>query len=1343
MASLQRTKQPGDMVTKRQIRGAILPWEKQLIDTLGLTLEEYQWYANAVANYRPERDPAYDHVPDVVCTGFETFLVTTIVGSALSVASSALAPKPKLPKQSDPGQQQNGGDLTGVSVNVENRFTNIDGFTSVQPLARLGESMQLVFANRQGQYGGVRVETKLLWSQLLSKGDGQELLALFLANGGELAAQPDFDGMAIGDSLLRGYLSDKLAMYFRNGNVSNRITENDKKAGNLKPRNFDPFNTELRVNDNMQPIFSGTRIPSTMTIFGISEPLRNAQDFALPFKRVRVVLPPYTGGNNAEALKEYVKVEQSFNRSKDERNKILCKYASRTGLNTVVRSNGTTIFADNQRNKDVIVQPGDLIKFEVYGANSSNDFRDSGNSDVKSKENGIRAAVDDKIIVGESYLVGSVEAICSAESTPAPWNDGLHKTFTFKAVTAGQVRINHEGLIIHGPDFGGEILADRINYAYGPTLCKLAIANIVTTRKLTQVEIGIKSQVFKRFNGIANFGGIPPDAVMDEIEAGGGTYNVGSFSDYGLRYSFFRVEIKEKGTNEWFSLLMRPGLVFCVKGRSPVNQFNFIRIAFRNTEAQYGSTYVQYEIRFKPISGGEYTTYLAGYNDYVFVLDCRTGSPQQYAVMDQKSNNFVVSFRGSVQKIPIDLATNPNMFYGPAYATRIGGGTVSSINTTTFKTNTALASGVFSTAGGSGSGLTVRVSSTKSAAGAPSATAGGGLQDKWFHLYTLSAPTPTYEGQTHGPWGAIFNNIDLSNGVIDAKQSVQINFVLKSVFGSNPSNGYSSGQKWFNSYYWVAQITNGNLTVITATAGAPGGTYIIPKSTGASYASNTDQNAVIVLAYPPASFDGQIQVSAGGSGYKENESFTVNNTGITMPLLKINLVSTATVQGIRYAEPFDAVADVYVYDQQEGSHENGPEHEIVYVNEQRENFARDFYGSNIAYGPTYSNMTLLGLQLRSGKEWNNFNNFTYYAKKGCKVKKFIRDDGSTDGYGSGSNILGASNLFPEILAHLILTSRSALSYLIDLPGFQEACKVCIANNLYWDGVISAPVNVREWGFQNAQYFFLDLLVSGGKLSLQPTFPVDLSQGINGYTLNGAYNRKPKVSALFTDGNIIEDSLSVNWYPSEQRIAPEIIVTLRDEVENGFAETRNIWVKLKTSVEPPSEAIDFTGFCGNRTHAIQFAKLIIQMRSQITHVITFKTLPTGLGIAPGQYFKVSSQARHIEQFQNGYVLNDGTVVSSGAMGAGSYSVYFWRSGLAEVQTKTMVINANGLTAPEFANGVFTQYTETTNSYMYKAELIVYDEDGMVEISGSHVPLTADGKITYLNLNDDLFYVQNEQ
>jgi hypothetical protein len=317
--------------------------------------------------------------------------------------------------------------------------------------------------------------------------------------------------------------------------------------------------------------------------------------------------------------------------------------------------------------------------------------------------------------------------------------------------------------------------------------------------------------------------------------------------------------------------------------------------------------------------------------------------------------------------------------------------------------------------------------------------------------------------------------------------------------------------------------------------------------------------------------------------------------------------------------------------------------------------------------------------------------------------------------------------------------------MIDWDGFGEGCKVCLANNFYWDGVLSAPVNIRDWGHENAQYFFLDFMVLGGKLSLQPTFPVVKGTDLAGYTLGGAYDRKPVISALFTDGNIIEDSLSVNWYPAEQRKSPQVLITMRDEVVNGFAETRNILVKRDdpTNPNPQVEAVDFTGFCTSADHAIQFAKLLINMRYHITHVISFKTLPSGLALQPGQYFRVSSQARHIERFQNGYVLGDGTVVSSSPMAAGTYTVYFWRSSMTQVEERSMAIGADGKTTPEFAGSVFTQYSASTSNRLYKAEMIAYDEEGMVEITGSHVPLEADGKITYLNMDAALFEVQNEQ
>ena len=1342
MASLQRTNQQGGMVVGRQIRGAILPWEKQLIDTLGLTIEEYNWYANEVANYRPERDPAYDIVPHVVCDPITVSIVTTVVGIGLSVAASAMAPKPKLPKQTDPAQQQQqqqeqrGADVIGVSVTGSNRFTNVDGFTSVQPLARLGESMQLVFANRRNNYGGVRVETKLLWSQLLSQGDGQELLAIFLANGGELAAQPDFDGMGIGDSLLRGYQASKLAVYFRNGgplakriDINNRIVPPNVNAADLlQPRNTnDVFLAELKTNNNMQPIFSGVRIPSTMTTFGISEPLRNAQGFKLPYKRLRE--------DNAE------------------RYKIESLFAARTGIMRVEGQPDPP--SQRWENRDVVV--GDIIEFVVFGENSKDMFSGFGSNDIFAKENNYRQSVDDTIIKGETYLVGGAEAVCIYESSDELWTIIKPKTFKFKVLDVGRTRVVSVGLTNHLPDWRQENLGAFNNPSYGPTLTKLAIAHFTTTRKLNQVEIGIKSQVYKRFTGISNFAGIPDYNTLYNIEKTGANYIVGAYSEYGLRYSFFRLEIREKGGTGYVRLVNQAGGIFAVKGRTPVSQFNFIRVAFPSIKKQY-------EIRFRPVSGGEYLANQFQGGNPLCVLDSRTGSLQEYTVQDSTLGSFQVSFKGHLEKITQGTATNEVMFHGGKPIQ----GLVTGFTPIAYSANNALNATTFATTGsGSGSGLTVRVESFPKPDFSPSGTVLVGMATRWLHMGIMGAPEPTSEGQTYTA-DVQFANVTPIPGGGNGTHFIIVRLTLRATslatygyfgngYGIRIANGYpyDDDEGWGKPFLWVNQNLASSIVTIIGDSSSydesasnnnftpPNGEYTVSKPNGFATPYNGTILTRIYVTYAAlTTYIAKLSVVNGGAGYKVNDRITVVSNTINLPQITITDVASPDIAQ-RFEEPFDAIADVYMNDGQEGSHETGPEHQIVYVNEQRQNFLT-FNNNTVSYAPKYEKMTLLGLQLRSGKEWSSFNNFTYYAKQGCKIRKIINDANGNTYDVTSTAVEAASNLYPEILYHLVATSSLMPTTMIDWDGFAEGCKVCLANNFYWDGVLSAPVNIRDWGHENAQYFFLDFMVLGGKLSLQPTFPVVKGSALSGYTLAGAYNRKPVISALFTDGNIIEDSLSVNWYPAEQRKAPQILVTLRDEVENGFAETRNILVSRVGTDNPQVEAIDFTGFCTSADHAIQFAKLLINIRFHVTHVIAFKTLPSGLALQPGQYFRVSSQARHVERFQNGYVLEDGTVVSSNPMAAGTYTVYFWRSGMPEVEERSMVIGATGKTTPEFANSVFTEYNDTTSNRLYKAEQIAYDEEGMVEITGSHVPLMPDdGRITYLNMDDALFTVQNEQ
>jgi len=1337
MAPLQRTNQPGDMVTSRQIRSAILPWEKQLIDTLGLTIEEYNWYANEVANHRPERDAAYDHVPHVVCDPITVGIVTTVVGAGLSFAAQALAPKPKLPRQSDPGQEQSEGrQITGASVNADNRFTNVDGFTSVQPLARLGEVMPLVFANRQEfygkYYGGVRVETKLIWSQLLSQGDGQELLALFLASAGQLAAAstPEFKGFAIGDSLLRGYQENKFAVYFQRGQPGEgRITTADKIAGGLSARGQDVFQAELG-NEGLKPLFSGVRIPTTMTQFGTSEPLRNGQTWRLPYKRVRVVVPTqvYTGTLDLASINRQIEIwtkeNQTVALAKLEKAKIESAYACRTGI---IRVNGSGANGDFE---DRVVSPGSIVEFLISGSSYNGDWGQFGTQDIQAKDDNYRQSCDDVLIVGETYLISGAEAVCTGSSPQSQlWTPGSgDKIYFFKVLIEGRVRIVSESLINSGRN---------VNPTQGPTISKLTIANITTTRKLNQVEIGIKSQVWKRFTGMANFAGRPNEQALQEIERGGNTFNIGSYNEYGLRYSIFRLQIREKGTDNWITLDPQTGAPFCVKGRTPIDQFNFIRIKFADSTKQY-------EIRLRPLSGGGFLTNGLPSGNALCVLDARSGEMQTHTV-----NNFTISYLGFREKLTVENSTNNVFFVGGKAAI----GNVESLNSSQYSTDGFMGVTTLNTTtlSGSGSGLTVRVYANASETEAPIGAVITGMSTRWLHMDVLGAPYPGGLGQTYTADATFYHptarEYEESSNSFGGRMFIRVRMTLR----TEPVDDFGQGYTGYPYMWRNSNLAGTIVTIVDSSRTLISGAYELNKPSNSETPPNGTVKASINVTAGASIWLAQLQVVNGGSGYKPGDAVQAVGSPVTLPVLRVG--SIRSFADVANEEQFDAVGDVYYHDQQEGSHQNGPEHQIVYVNEQRENFKS---GANNPerFTPQYDRMAMIGLQLRSGKEWSDFSNLTYYAKQGRETVRMIDPvAGTTTGYSPTSGIIGPTHLFPEILRALLRSPLVGANKLIpesmiDWPGFQEACKVCIANQWFWDGVLASPVNIREWAYENAAYFFLDFLVLGGKLSLQPTFPVSPTQGLQGYTLSGAYDRLPTISALFTDGNIIEDSLEVSWYPAEQRLAPQVLITLRDEVEDGFAETRNILVRLAESQQTdsesaPVEAVDFTGFCTSADHAVDFAKLLIQTRRYVTHTVTFKTFPEGLALAPGAYFKLASQARHVDQFQNGYVLDDGRVVTSSEL-TGSNTVYWWRSGMLAVETGTMTIDGNGyVTDNKFAGAVFTVYANAQSARVYKAELISYDEEGMVEITGSHVPQEPSGKITYLNLAESLFEVQNEQ
>ena len=81
-------------------RPVLLPFEKQLAATIGVTEDEYILFKKEVERKSRVRPAAYAHIPDIRNEPTTTaILVNLAIGLVLTGVSVLLAPKPKAPNQ--------------------------------------------------------------------------------------------------------------------------------------------------------------------------------------------------------------------------------------------------------------------------------------------------------------------------------------------------------------------------------------------------------------------------------------------------------------------------------------------------------------------------------------------------------------------------------------------------------------------------------------------------------------------------------------------------------------------------------------------------------------------------------------------------------------------------------------------------------------------------------------------------------------------------------------------------------------------------------------------------------------------------------------------------------------------------------------------------------------------------------------------------------------------------------------------------------------------------------------------------------------------------------------------
>jgi hypothetical protein len=635
------------------LRLPLLPFERELIQQLGCTEEEYRRFATEAYRRARIRPAEYDHIPDIqngpavvvagvalttsagALTAIGSVLVSLAVGLVLSGVSLLLAPKPRQPGQATSRQL---ADRTG-----SDRFSSTSGFDSLAELANYGDPVPIIFGQYTGRSGGILAAPRLVWSRAFSYGSQQGVKMLFVVGEqglGEGIERPDINGIFLGNTALDVIYSHNFAFYWkRNSNTFNRVkaanlaygTRGSQAAGDTQIDD-DVFVTQT-IEGQGQPGFCHVYTPSANVQFGAYSPIPNGTDYRVNWRLVPI--PNVEDGNpdpKNQRLLARIKIAGNYGlwmpgKGETLRNELRRQgqkgvgrgYGRRMGINSL---NGVGVTSGERQVRQAAV--GDTATFTIASGELPENFyfipgQEGGTqtADINSQITSSRRVADEMLQVGETVMIGRTVWVVESRAIPE-WQGKEWQAITLRCVEIFGSGIGSSiGLIsnrmitrgIYSDDLGATAADVETGASTGGLglhagagfypLLRVAFGLVRNTRECEVTEIGIRSQVWNRASGLCNFSGLPAVSAFREAEKEKVAIESGTMTLYLKRTSVWTIWLRPSGTdasgNEytWASL----GEQFCVTGESPQFQFNFIRI----THPQLG----RYEFKMVPKTGAD------------------------------------------------------------------------------------------------------------------------------------------------------------------------------------------------------------------------------------------------------------------------------------------------------------------------------------------------------------------------------------------------------------------------------------------------------------------------------------------------------------------------------------------------------------------------------------------------------------------------------------------------------------------------------------------------------------------------------------------------------------------
>jgi hypothetical protein len=1278
-------------------RPKLLPQDRYLAHLLGITEEEFQQFrAYAI-------EDAAAQPPPVAVAGVETLATVALVSSLLSVGFTIAASFFK-PKPTEPGRLV-ARDRSLSDTTRSGRFAPRYGIEAGQDVLGLGETIPVVYALREAigdtLYGGVRFNSPMLWSQILSMGSSQMLRAIFMVGEG-LVDGLDLEGFALGNNSLAAYdllsaaaneRAARLTVYWRNN--GGRIVGDDRIRGRIAAN--DPGNLggddifQLRsIGNNFAADFCAASKPSTSTTFGLYTPI----------------------GNNLA-----YKLNPSIRPAVQAR----LKPRGRKGNSTLKCDPIAAVLVQREKHKGIFSTRSGLVTGPGVPASGSV----AVDTEMTYRLDSSTEPLDEPIIVDvdKDGAVGTWTADFTIEERPRLYQ---------RDVANSPITINwNDPMSLSGVSVapGGDALEVTATFDYESILGQLAAATRGQYRVLYEVELTrddetlqaefdliITKQSRRNYTATTDTSGssFTSYSIDQTTDANGNVTNVELNQDDPGTLSV-TTEINESSVTDIidFDVIVDKDSGPIEFQQTPLRVTAKLVFPYDNLDAA-AETLLDVSSAIADRQTGWEQALIPGevYKVGSALAVCMSKSPTDAAFQSDADEDE----EGSGQTVTATLRcirAGQVMSYTVAKLTEDREDRTAGITATSGAHIHRCAIAQF-------------VTSRRCQVVEIGFRSALGIRKNAITNFRTAQTYEEVDGRA-----CIFkegNNVKRGKRlIIDSYQSSII---------SSPEERFS-----FNRLSFRNPDLQGDFTEISACFGFRGinqqpvfnylrlvmpslnhWEFRIEPLSGWEIRNSIAAGGLVILDAAKAGL-----VSGGNSGV----SWHSNGRAINRARSRFNLHALKRGADIdadlprldenNYVDAWGRLAEFFCYNELESTAQSGPEHEVVYLNEIVPN----------ATPPQYDNIALLGLNIASSVEWQQLSQFSAYITGGTRVRRL-----------RNALTLGPSHLFPDVLLDLMTNARygrGALinDNLIDIDSFSEAAEWCYARRYFFDSVVGERLNIRQWAADVAAAHLLIFGESDGKFFLRPALQ---------------FTPVP-IRGLFTAGNIYTDSHTVQKLDPEERDAIQVSITYREERPAGSVNARGVFPveremlvrEVATSSSAPIERISVSGFCTSRQHALESARYVILMRRLVKHAIRFRTLYEGvlMRLAAGDYINVVMDVAEYDEFSNGIVTGTGALVSTKPIANGTYTVLAWDGQATSTpQTTSLVVSGGGTTATP-TGIVFSLNSAAARQRTYRIERIEPGDEGTYEIDAIEMPTNSSGVLLMAQLlTDDANWVVEE-